>query len=70
MTTVSKARFKAQALVLFRQVERTGKPITITDHGRPVLRLVPYRADSEAAVRMLRGTVLKYRLPTKPVAHG
>jgi PHD/YefM family antitoxin component YafN of YafNO toxin-antitoxin module len=31
MTTVSKSRFKAQALELFRQVERSGKPIIITD---------------------------------------
>ena len=70
MTTVSKSRFKAQALELFRQVERTGKPITITDRGKPVLRLVPYRADPEAAVRMLRETVVRYRAPAKPVDDG
>ena len=58
-TTVSKSRFKAHALELFRQVERTGKPITITDRGKPVLRLVPYREDPQA--------VVKYRAPTKPV---
>ena len=68
MTTVSKSRFKAHALELFRQVERTGKPITITDRGKPVLRLVPWRADPEGVVRMLRETVVKYRAPTKPVA--
>ena len=67
MTTVSKSKFKAQALELFRQVERTGKPITITDRGKPVLKLVPYRADPEAAVRVLRETVIKYRAPTSPV---
>ena len=66
--TVSKSRFKAQALELFRQVERTGKPITITDRGKPVLRLVPYRSDPEAAVRLLRESVVKYRAPLKPVA--
>ena len=66
-TTVSKSRFKAQALELFRQVERTGKPITITDRGKPVLRIVPYRHDPEDAVRMLRETVVKYRAPTRPV---
>jgi prevent-host-death family protein len=66
-TTVSKSRFKAQALELFRQVERTGKPITITDRGKPVLRLVPYREDAQEAVRMLRETVVKYRAPTQPV---
>ena len=37
-TTVSKSRFKAKALELFRQVERTGKPIIITDRGTPVLK--------------------------------
>jgi prevent-host-death family protein len=66
-TIVSKSRFKAQALELFRQVERTGKPITITDRGKPVLRLVPYREDPQAAVRMLRETIVKYRAPTRPV---
>ncbi len=66
-TTVSKSRFKAQALELFRQVERSGKPITITDRGKPVLLIVPYRDDPESAVRMLRETVVKYRAPTRPV---
>ncbi|HEY4646875.1 MAG TPA: type II toxin-antitoxin system prevent-host-death family antitoxin [Steroidobacteraceae bacterium] len=66
-TTVSKSRFKAQALELFRQVERSGKPITITDRGKPVLLLVPWRDDPESAVRMLRETVVKYRAPTRPV---
>lgn len=68
MTTISKSRFKARALELFRQVEQTGKPITITDRGKPVLKLVPYRADPEAAVRILRKTIVKYNAPTKPIA--
>ena len=66
-TTVSKSRFKARALELFRQVERTGQPIIITDRGVPVLKVMPYREDPEAAVRMLRESVIKYDLPTKPV---
>jgi prevent-host-death family protein len=65
--TVSKSRFKAQALELFRQVERTGQPIIITDRGTPVLKLSPYRADPEAALRVLRESVVKYDAPTKPV---
>ena len=68
MITVSKSRFKAQALALFRQVERTGKPIIITDRGTPVLMLGPYRADPEAPLRVLRESVVKYKAPTKPVA--
>ena len=66
-TTVSTSRFKAQALELFRQVERTGKPLTITDRGKPVLKLAPYREDPQEAVRMLRETVVKYRAPTRPI---
>ena len=65
--SVSKSRFKAHALEYFRQVEVSGKPIIITDRGKPVLRLVPYRADPDAALRVLRETVVKYRAPTRPV---
>jgi prevent-host-death family protein len=65
--SVSKSRFKAQALELFRQVERTGAPIVITDRGTPVLKVMPYREDAEASLRALRGTVSKYTSPTKPV---
>ena len=64
---VSKSRFKAKALELFRQVETTGKPIIITDRGTPVLKLAPYREDPEGALKALRETVVKYTAPTKPV---
>ncbi len=66
-TSVSKSRFKARALELFRQVERTGQPIIITDRGTPVLKVMPYRADPNAALRVLRESVIKYDAPTKPV---
>jgi prevent-host-death family protein len=68
LTSVSKSRFKAHALELFRQVERTGKPIIITDRGTPVLTLAPYRADPDTALRMLRESVVRYDAPTNPVA--
>ena len=66
-TTVSKSRFKAQALEFFRQVERTGEPIIITDHGAPVLKVIPYRQEARSAQRVLRDTVVKYEAPTEPV---
>jgi prevent-host-death family protein len=65
---VSKSRFKARALEYFRQVERTGKPVVITDRGIPVLKLVPFREDSGEALRALRDTVVRYQAPTDPVA--
>jgi prevent-host-death family protein len=66
-TSVSKSRFKARALELFRQVERTGQPIIITDRGTPVLKVMPYREDPNAALRVLRESVVKYEAPAKPV---
>ena len=65
--TVSKSKFKAQALELFREVEHSGEPLVITDHGRPVLKLTPYCPDPEAALERLRHTVLEYRDPLEPV---
>lgn len=64
---VSKSRFKARALEYFREVERTGKELIITDRGKPVLKLVPYREDPAEVLRALRDTVVRYESPTEPV---
>lgn len=65
--TVSKSRFKAKALHYFREVERTGEDLVITDHGTPVLKLTRYVTDPEDGLRQLRGSVLYYEDPTEPV---
>jgi prevent-host-death family protein len=65
--TVSKSRFKARALEYFREVERTGRPLVVTDHGRPVIRISAYRPDPDAALRELRESVVRYEAPTEPV---
>jgi prevent-host-death family protein len=64
---ISKSRFKARALDYFRQVERTGKDLIITDHGKPVLKIAPYAPDPSEALAALRGSVLRYDDPTGPV---
>ena len=64
--TISKSRFKARAFEYFREVERTGHEIVITDRGRPVLKLVPYTSDP-AEASSLRGTVVRYEDPTEAV---
>jgi prevent-host-death family protein len=66
--TVSKSRFKARALEYFREVERTGRELVITDRGEPVIRIVPYRAEPARALQALRETVVRYDAPTEPVA--
>lgn len=35
---VSKSKLKAKMLSVFRQIERTGEEVILTDHGRPALR--------------------------------
>ncbi len=65
---VSKSKFKARALELFRQVERTGREIIVTDHGKPVAKIVPYSLDPAEALKALEGSVSHYEDPTKPVA--
>jgi prevent-host-death family protein len=39
MLTVSKSQLKAKMLEYFRMVEERGEEITVTSHGRPVLRI-------------------------------
>ena len=64
---LSKSRFKARALELFRRVERTGEEIIITDHGRPVVKIIPYSAEPSRILSELRETVVRYDAPEEPV---
>ena len=43
MNTVSKSVLKAQMLKYFRQVEQTGQELIVTDHRKPVLKIVPIK---------------------------
>jgi len=67
MEMVSKSAMKARALEYFRLVERTGQGVIITDHGRPVLKLLPYSIDPSEALATLRNSVIRYDDPTEPV---
>ena len=64
---VSKSKFKARALELFRQVEHSGREIIVTDHGKPVVKIVPYSLDPAEALKALKGSVERYEDPTEPV---
>lgn len=64
---VSKSQFKPKALQWFREVEASGEELIITDHGRPVLKLVRFRGQPSAAARALEGSIVRYERPTQPV---
>jgi antitoxin (DNA-binding transcriptional repressor) of toxin-antitoxin stability system len=64
---ISKSKFKAKALEYFRQVETTGEPLVITDHGKPALEIRRIAKDERDPLEMLRGSVLRYDDPFEPV---
>lgn len=65
--TISKSSFEERPEEFLREVESTGEDLVITDHGKPVLRLVPYMPSPTEALEALRGSVLRYDDPTEPV---
>jgi len=67
LQVISKSQFKTHSLEYFRKIEQTGEELIITDHGRPVLKVIPYVADPEDCFRGLRNTVLHYDNPLDPV---
>ena len=64
---ISKSQFKPHALKYFREVEKTGQEIIISDRGKPVLKIIPYTENPELALKALRDTVVMYNDPTQPV---
>ncbi len=41
MPAISKSKLKANMLRVFRDIEETGEEWVVTDHNRPVLRILP-----------------------------
>lgn len=64
---VSKSKFKSHALQYFREIEETGRPLIITDHERPTLKIERYTEDPQRLLADLRGSVLDYKDPLEPV---
>ena len=64
---VSKSQFKAKALEMFRQVEATNEPVIVTDHGKPTIEVRKYRSPERSPLQLLKGSVIDYIDPDKPV---
>jgi hypothetical protein len=63
---VSKSHFKAHALELFRQVETSGEPMIVTDHGKPTIEIRKFREGGSDPFELLKGTLLWYEGPFDP----
>ena len=68
MDTVSKSYLKTHMLRVFREVEKSGKELVVTDHNRPVLRIVPVKQGNsvEELFGDVRGSVVYREDPDKP----
>lgn len=65
---ISKTEFKAHALEVLRDIEKSGQSKIITDRGRPTLEIRKLRRQEVAPLDLLKGTVLKYEDATTPVS--
>ena len=62
MLTVAKGELKAKMLEYFRYVEKNGEELIVTDHRKPVLKVVPLnkKLKPEDVFGNLRGKVKYY----------
>ena len=67
---ISKSKLKAHMLEVFRRLEETGAEAVVTDHGRPVLRIVPIRQQRtvDEVFAPYRGGLILHEDPDTPTA--
>ena len=47
--SISKSKLKAKMLAIFRELEASDSELIVTDHGRPVLKIVPIKQEKTVA---------------------
>ena len=67
MIQIPKSQFKPKAFEYFRMVEETAEEIIITDHGDPVLKIIPITDNEDEEIAELRNCVVTYESPFEPV---
>lgn len=55
MRKIPAALFKSQCLALMEQVAESGRPVVVTKHGKPVVRVVPFESDQDEIFGFLVG---------------
>lgn len=65
---VSKSKLKAKMLSVFREVEKTGEEVIVTDHGKPKLKIarLPNRESVGEVFGKHRGEVTYHEDILKP----
>ena len=68
--TVGLREVNQQAGRVYREVESSGVPVTVTDRGRPIARIVPIRREESWYERMVREGRVRpakhpFRFPTE-----
>ena len=69
METISKSHLKAHMLRIFREIERSGEEMIVTDNSRPVLKIVPIKNTKSVDTLFdnVRGQVVYSRNLNEPV---
>jgi len=57
MKQMAAGTFKAQCLATMDQVLRTGEPVLITKHGKPVAKLVPAESQADDIFGYMAGRI-------------
>ncbi|HEY7351615.1 MAG TPA: type II toxin-antitoxin system Phd/YefM family antitoxin [Terriglobales bacterium] len=57
MKKIAAGAFKTRCLAIMDRVQKTGEPVLITKHGKPVARLVPATNDAEDIFGYMSGKV-------------
>ena len=55
MQKIAAAQFKSQCLAVMEQVAESGRPVVVTKHGKPVVRIIPAESDENEIFGFLAG---------------
>jgi prevent-host-death family protein len=64
---ISKSDLKPKLFSYLRKVSETGRELVITEHGKPVLKIVPISESEEDPLVSLKGMVDRYDKPLESI---
>jgi prevent-host-death family protein len=64
---ISKSDLKPKLFSYLRKVSETGRELVITEHGKPVLKIIPISESEEDPLAVLKGMVDRYDKPLESV---